>query len=161
MRYRIEHETSRCLRIRHSRNLPEERAEAAAELLRQTPGILSVRRFKATNGMSIEHELDRNVLLGLLDELNGETVRQAAEEVRKEQEEILERLRKIKNPHLLEKALLDHRVDARELSARKLDPELKRKMRLRILGEAFADLLLPAPVQAVYHAWQIITLKSF
>ena len=61
----------------------------------------------------------------------------------------------------VEEALRNHKVDAKELSTRKLDPALKRKMRARILVEAGADLLLPAPVQIVYHAWQLVTLKSF
>jgi hypothetical protein len=43
---------------------------------------------------------------------------------------------------------------------RKLDPELKRKLRMRILGETIADTVLPLPVQLAYHAYQMVTLKE-
>ncbi len=43
---------------------------------------------------------------------------------------------------------------------KKLDPELKRKLRIRILGETIADTVLPLPVQLAYHAYQMVTLKE-
>ena len=47
-----------------------------------------------------------------------------------------------------------------EMRNRKLDPELKRKLRMRILGETIADTVLPLPVQLAYHAYQMVTLKE-
>jgi ATP-dependent exoDNAse (exonuclease V) beta subunit len=49
---------------------------------------------------------------------------------------------------------------AEEMRNRKLDPELKRKLRMRILGETIADTVLPLPVQLAYHAYQMVTLKE-
>ena len=46
------------------------------------------------------------------------------------------------------------------MKKRKLDPELKRKLRMRILGETIADTVLPLPVQLAYHAYQMVTLKE-
>ena len=103
----------------------------------------------------------RRQRIGILEELDPETIREAKQELKEERQELLQRLQRIQDPHLLEEAFRNHKVDAKELSTRKLDPALKRKMRVRILAEAGADLLLPAPVQIVYHAWQLVTLKSF
>ena len=160
MHYTVEHRTTNSIRIHLPKTIGDDRTEAAAALLRKTAGIKKVTRYRATHGLRIDHELPDATLEKLLKELNGETLRMAEEEVHEEREALLERLRHIEDPHILEAALQGHRVDFRELSARKLDPALKRRMRLRILGEAAADLLLPAPVQVAYHAWQIVTLKS-
>jgi hypothetical protein len=46
-----------------------------------------------------------------------------------------------------------------EMKNRKLDQQLKQRLRLRILLETVADLALPMPVQIGYHVWQMITLK--
>jgi hypothetical protein len=51
-------------------------------------------------------------------------------------------------------------ISAEEMRKRKLDPELKRKLRMRILGETIADAILPLPVQLAYHAYQMVTLKK-
>ena len=51
-------------------------------------------------------------------------------------------------------------IQLEEVKARKLDPALKRKMRMRILAETVADAVLPLPVQLGYHAWQMITLRD-
>ena len=47
-----------------------------------------------------------------------------------------------------------------ELSRRKLSPELKRKLRCKVIAEAAADMLLPAPVQLGFHVYQLVTLKN-
>ena len=58
------------------------------------------------------------------------------------------------------KAETKGRVSKEELKARKMDPNLKKKLRRRIILEAGADLILPAPVQLAYHLYQLVTLKE-
>ena len=58
------------------------------------------------------------------------------------------------------KAETKGRVSKEELKARKMDPNLKKKLRRRITLEAGADLILPAPVQLAYHLYQLVTLKE-
>ena len=161
MKFTVEHETSSSMRIRMAGDKPSKRTgDAICAILSRTAGIHKVRVYPATKGL-IHHSLSRDALVGILEELDPETIREAKQELKEERQELLHRLQRIQDPHLLEEALRNHKVDAKELSTRKLDPALKRKMRLRILAEAGADLLLPAPVQIVYHAWQLVTLKSF
>ena len=50
---------------------------------------------------------------------------------------------------------------ADEMKSRKLDPALKRRLRMRILAESVADTVLPMPVQIGYHIYQMITLQEF
>ena len=52
-------------------------------------------------------------------------------------------------------------VSREELKTRKMDPNLKKKLRRRIILEAGADLLMPMPVQMAYHLYQLVTLKEF
>lgn len=52
-------------------------------------------------------------------------------------------------------------ISAEEMKKRKLDPQLKKKLRMRILAETLFDLAMPIQVQLGYHAWQMITLKQF
>ena len=61
---------------------------------------------------------------------------------------------------MAEKEEENARISAEEMRNRKLDPELKRKLRMRILGETIADTVLPLPVQLAYHAYQMVTLKE-
>ena len=61
---------------------------------------------------------------------------------------------------MAEKEEENARISAEEMKKRKLDPELKRKLRMRILGETIADTVLPFPVQLAYHAYQMVTLKE-
>ena len=46
------------------------------------------------------------------------------------------------------------------MERRHLTPELKRKLRTRILIECAADVFLPMPVQVAYHVYQLLTLKE-
>ena len=54
----------------------------------------------------------------------------------------------------------EERISLNEMKSRKLDEKLKTKLRLRILAETVADLVMPMPVQLGYHIWQMITLKK-
>ena len=51
-------------------------------------------------------------------------------------------------------------LEAEEIARRKLSPAVKRKLRCKVIAEAAADLLLPAPVQLGYHVYQLVTLKD-
>ncbi|MBQ7535820.1 MAG: hypothetical protein IJT43_09425 [Stomatobaculum sp.] len=161
MKFTVEHETSSSMRIRLKGDKPSKRTgEAIHAILSRTAGIKNVRIYPATKGIFVRHSLDRETLIGILKELDPETIQEVKQELKEERHELIERLQRIQDPQVLEEALQNHRVDVKELQTRKLDPELKRRMRIRIFVEAGADLLLPAPVQVVYHAWQLVTLKS-
>ena len=55
---------------------------------------------------------------------------------------------------------LEESIGKEELARRKLSPELKRKLRCKVIAEAAADMLLPAPVQLGFHVYQLVTLKN-
>ena len=55
---------------------------------------------------------------------------------------------------------IEESISTEELSRRKLSPELKRKLRCKVIAEAAADMLLPAPIQLGYHMYQLVTLKN-
>ena len=93
--------------------------------------------YKASAGCAITFTGDRDEIIRRLNSFNFENVQMMAE---KEEE--------------------NARISAEEMRNRKLDPELKRKLRMRILGEAIADTVLPLPVQLAYHAYQMVTLKE-
>ena len=52
------------------------------------------------------------------------------------------------------------RISVSEMKSRKLDEQLKTKLRLRILAETVADIAMPMPIQVGYHLWQLVTLKN-
>ena len=55
---------------------------------------------------------------------------------------------------------LDTRISTEELSRRKLSPEVKNRLRRKVLIETVADLLMPVPLQVGYHAYQLVTLRN-
>ena len=55
---------------------------------------------------------------------------------------------------------LDDRISREELKRRKLSPEVKNRLRRKVLIETAADLLMPAPLQVGYHIYQLVTLKN-
>ena len=138
MKYRIASETKNRIRIRiNSRKLSEEQAKILKYAFSRAPGVTSVTIFKATAGCAITYTGDRFEIIRRLNSFNFENVQMMAE---KEEE--------------------NARISAEEMRNRKLDPELKRKLRMRILGETIADTVLPLPVQLAYHAYQMVTLKE-
>ena len=101
------------------------------------PGVSEVTVYKASAGCAIAYTGDRSEIIRRLNSFNFDNVQMMAE---KEEE--------------------NARISAEEMRKRKLDPELKRKLRIRILGETIADTVLPLPVQLAYHAYQMVTLKE-
>ena len=76
-------------------------------------------------------------------------------------EKILKRLATfhMENVPLMARTLPDH-ISLDEMKERRLDPAVKARLRLRIVAESAADMLLPAPMQLAYHIYQLITLKD-
>ena len=139
MKYRIASETKNRIRIRiSSSKLSEEQAKILKYAFSRAPGVTSVTIFKATAGCAITYTGDRYEIIRRLDSFNWDNVQMMAE---KKDEE-------------------NARISAEEMRKRKLDPELKRKLRMRVLGEAIADSVLPLPVQLAYHAYQMVTLRE-
>ena len=136
MVYRIEAETKHRIRIRiGARKLTDEQAK----ILQYAFGrATAVTVYKATAGCAITYTGDRFEIIRRLNSFNFDNVQMMAE---KKDEE-------------------NARISAEEMRKRKLDPELKRKFRMRILGETIADAVLPLPVQLAYHAYQMVTLKE-
>ncbi len=137
MKYRIVHESAHRIRIRMFE--PRITAEQEKILVYAFGAMKQVRKvtvFRDTAGCSIEYDGDRK--------------------------EILERLNAFHYENVLALAPPSAQAHIRleEVKSRKLDPALKRKMRMRILAETVADAVLPLPVQLGYHAWQMITLRD-
>jgi len=139
MNYHIEAETKHRIRIRiGTRKLTEEQAKILKYAFSHAPGVSEVTVYKASAGCAITYAGDRREIIRRLDSFNFDNVQMMAE---KKDEE-------------------NARISAEEMKKRKLDPELKRKLRMRILGETIADTVLPLPVQLAYHAYQMVTLKE-
>ena len=139
MNYHIEAETKHRIRIRiGTRKLSEEQAKILKYAFSHAPGVSEVTVYKASAGCAITYAGDRREIIRRLNSFNLNNVQMMAE---KKDEE-------------------NARISAEEMKKRKLDPELKRKLRMRILGETIADTVLPLPVQLAYHAYQMVTLKE-
>ena len=136
MKYRIEHETKNRMRIHmYGGRITPAQAEILQFAFSSIHGVSKVTLYPATGGCAVEYNADRDYLIEKLNKFRYENVtiltREEAQTINRE-----------------------------ELRLRKLDPALKRKLRLRVAIEAAADLLLPWPVQLGYHAYQMITLKD-
>lgn len=141
MKYRIEHESHSRMRIRlYTGALSDAQTKVIEYAFSAISGVKAVTVYPPTSGVAIQYsgnEEARNAILERLDRFRFENVELFA----KEMEE---------NPQ----------IDEEEVRERKLSPELKRKLRTRIVIEAAADALLPMPVQLAYHAYQFIWLKN-
>ena len=139
MDYRIEAETDHRIRIRIcTRKLTEEQSKILKYAFSNAPSVTGVTIYKATAGCAITYTGDRREIIRRLNSFNLNNVQMMAEKKDKE----------------------NAMISAEEMRKRKLDPELKRKLRMRILGETIADAVLPLPVQLAYHAYQMVTLKK-
>ena len=139
MDYHIEAETKHRIRIRIGiRKLTQEQANILRYTFSHAPGVTDVTIYRATGGCAITYNGDREEIIRRLNAFNYDNVQMMAEK----------------------KDIENARISSEEMKNRKLDPELKRKLRLRILGEAVADAVLPLPVQLAYHAYQMVTLKQ-
>lgn len=136
MNYVIEHETRHRLRLRSlAGGFSAQESEVLQFALSQMKGVKDVSIYRATGGIALTYEGDRNYIISRLDSLQYKNVTLFAEK-------------------------LENKISKEELLERKLDSKAKRSLRKRILVEAAADLILPAPVQLGYHMYQLITLKE-
>ena len=136
MKYIIAAESSH--RIRIHLIMPRLNAEQAEIIKYAFSGIAGVNKvtiYRETAGCALEYSCPKEELLRKLDHFRLENVKLLAAEEQKH-------------------------ISAAEMRSRKLAPELKRKLRLRILAETAADLAMPVPVQLAYHAYQMVTLKE-
>ena len=136
MKYQIAAETSHRIRIRLcTSRLSSEQAEIIRYAFSKISGVKKVTVFRETAGCALEYTCGRERILEKLDQFRFENVRMMAEKEEK-------------------------KINAEELKNRKLDPVIERKLRMRILGETLADAVLPLPVQLLYHARQMVTLRE-
>ena len=136
MKYHIESETAHRIRVRlSSRKLTTEQAQILEYAFKGIAGVKKVTVYRATGGCALTFDCDRKEILRRLDSFRFENVEMLAT---KEAE----------------------RISREEMRARKLEPELKRKLRMRILAETAADIVMPMPVQIGYHVWQMVTLRD-
>ena len=136
MKYRIEHETKSRIRIRmYTGPITPAQEEILRYAFSNIRGVKEVVIYRQTGGCALIYHGDRQALLGRLDAFNYENVQILAKKA-------------------------EPQISAEEMRLRKLSPELKRKLRLRILAESIADAALPLPVAMAYHAYQLITLKD-
>lgn len=121
------------VRLRHAK-LTREEAQILTYAFSTISGVNKVTVYRETGGCALEYDCPPEHILERLDRFRFENVDLLAHEE-------------------------DVRITMAEMKNRKLDQQLKQRLRLRILLETVADLALPMPVQIGYHVWQMITLK--
>ena len=136
MKFVIQHQTSSYMRLRlNGGRFTRTEAEVLEYALSNLKSVSGVRLYPASGGIAFSYKGDREVILKKLRNLQFHNVKMFAEEI-------------------------EESISTEELSRRKLSPELKRKLRCKVIAEAAADMLLPAPVQLGYHMYQLVTLKN-
>ena len=135
MKYRIADESAGRIRIRIAeKKLTAEQAEILRYAFSTVKGVTKVRVYPATAGCAISYRCPRSEIIRRLNAFRFENVTLLAEEERQ--------------------------ISTAEMKERKLAPELKHRLRMRILAETLADALLPMPVQIGYHVYQMVTLRN-
>jgi hypothetical protein len=136
MNYTIMHETSGYMRLHLSRGrITSSQAEVLRYALEGHKGVSKVKIYPSSGGVAFAYEQDREGILSRLKNLQFHNVELFASE-------------------------LDDRISREELKRRKLSPEVKNRLRRKVLIETAADLLMPAPLQVGYHIYQLVTLKN-
>ena len=136
MKFVIQHQTSSYMRLRLcGGRFSGTEAEVLEYALSNLKGVSGVRLYPASGGIAFSYKGDRDTILKKLRNLQFHNVKIFAEE-------------------------LEESIGKEELARRKLSPELKRKLRCKVIAEAAADMLLPAPVQLGFHVYQLVTLKN-
>ena len=136
MKFVIQHQTSSYMRLRLcGGRFTGTEAEVLEYALSNLKGVSGVRLYPASGGIAFSYKGDRDTILKKLRNLQFHNVKIFAEE-------------------------LEESIGKEELARRKLSPELKRKLRCKVIAEAAADMLLPAPVQLGFHVYQLVTLKN-
>ena len=139
MDFVIQHQTASYLRL-HLRRGRFSAAEAEVleyleYALSNLKGVSCIKLYPSSGGIAFSYKGDKESILRRLRELQFQNVKMFA-----------------KN--------LGDSIGSEEIARRKLSPAVKRKLRCKVIAEAAADLLLPAPVQLGYHVYQLVTLKD-
>ena len=136
MKFVIEHQTSSYMRLRLCcGRFTKAEAEVLDYALSNLKGVSGVRLYPASGGIAFSYKGDRETVLKKLRNLQFHNVKMFAEEI-------------------------EESISSEELSRRKLSPEVKNRLRRKVLIETVADLLMPVPLQVGYHAYQLITLRN-
>ncbi len=136
MNYQIMAQSKHRMRVRlRCTKLTKEEAQILTYAFSSIPGVRKVTVYQETGGCALEYGCPPEDILKRLDRFRFENVDLL---VREE----------------------DKRISISEMKNRKLDQQLKNKLRMRVLLETVTDLALPMPVQLGYHVWQMITLKD-
>lgn len=136
MQFRILNETNHRMRIRlYAGRISDYQEEILQFAFGAITGVKKVTVYHATGNIALEYTGNRNLILEKLKNFDYDNVTMMAEK-------------------------LEEGIGMDEMMRRKLDPELKRRLRLRVVGETIADMVLPLPLQLGYHAYQLITLKD-
>ena len=136
MDFVIQHQTASYLRLHLRRGrFSAAEAEVLEYALSNLKGISCIKLYPSSGGIAFSYKGDKESILRRLRELQFQNVKMFA-----------------KN--------LGDSIGSEEIARRKLSPAVKRKLRCKVIAEAAADLLLPAPVQLGYHVYQLVTLKD-
>ena len=136
MKYRIESENRTRIRIRlFTGKLSPEQAEILEYAFSAMEGVDRVTVYRETGGCALFFHCPKEEIIKRLDAFRFENVQMMA------REELT-------------------RISASEMKNRKLDPALKRRLRMHILAETVFDIAMPMPLQVGYHIYQMITLKQ-
>lgn len=136
MKYQIRHASNHRIRVDLLQGkLTDSQADVLRYALSHIRNVTHVEIYQATGNVALTYQGERQPVLDKLDSLDYSNVTLFAKD-------------------------LDTRIDTEELRQRKLTPELKAKLRTRILLETAADIFLPMPLQVGYHVYQLITLKG-
>ena len=142
MHYTNEHESSHSLRVRlDMKKIDPVLADILRCDLQTLPEVQKVIAYPSTAGLTIRFSGDKKPALEKLSKLSQDDL--------------------VFVKGLMETPGEETYFDMEELKRRRIDPVLKKKMRKRILAEAAADVILPAPVQIAYHAYQLYRLEAF
>lgn len=135
MKFSIEHKSRGRIRIRvpgGKISLAESRKIRLALL--GIPEVTDVRIYQASGGVGVFYEGSCEALIAKMQALDVH-----ADEHRQYPDT------KPESPYL----------DADEIKKRGLAPHFKRKMRKQIIMEAAADVIMPMPLQLLYHVYQL------
>lgn len=136
MQYVVLHESNHRIRVHLAQSgISDEEAEILRYALGSIKGVTGVDVYAPTGNLAIRCQDSKDLVLQKLDQLRYENITLFGKE-------------------------LETHIDSEEIQRRKLTPELKRRLRLRILIECAADVFMPMPVQVAYHMYQLVTLKE-
>lgn len=140
MRFAVEHATPGRIRIRTADRISLEESRSLRLAILGIEGVTDVRFYRNTGSIAVFFSGPLDKLTAALAALDGTAIPASKEYPDTKPD----------SPFL----------DAGEIERRGLHPHFKRKMRTQILTEAFFDAVMPAPVQLLFHAVQLVRLEK-